>query len=120
MKCPICHARISEARIEQNDGCCPECGAAIIYAEEDNNEPADMEDVDDEEVIAPTVDESYLGPTEEEEEDADNGYCDNSPYTKDEFDEFLEEEERDERRRIREARRKKEESKSVRLVRNKK
>jgi len=114
MKCPVCHATISESKVDNNDGCCPVCDAPIYSFEEDDS-PADMEDTDDdaEPGNIATVDESFLGPTEEEEEDADNGYCDSGPYEKDPFDEFLEEEERDERRRIREARRKKDETKNL-------
>ncbi len=45
--CPYCDAEISERDIEAEDGCCPECGAAITalddLGEEDEFDESDEE-----------------------------------------------------------------------------
>lgn len=58
--CPYCDIEVSESAIEGNDGCCPECGAAIsvggsLYRED---EDFDIDEYDEDD------------PFEDEDEDA--------------------------------------------------
>jgi hypothetical protein len=53
--CPYCDIEINETLIEQEDGCCPECGAIVtastVISEEDEDEFADeFDDEDDRDV----------------------------------------------------------------------
>ena len=57
--CPYCNLDVSEARIEAEDGCCPECGAFItvssLFGNHDNDifEEDDIDlDLDDDELAA--------------------------------------------------------------------
>ena len=51
MYCPYCDIEINESMIEQEDGCCPECGALItastVISEDDEDEYEDEFDDDD-------------------------------------------------------------------------
>ena len=59
--CPYCDIEINEKLIEQEDGCCPECGAIItastVISEDDEDEYGDeFEDEFDDE---PNADEEF-------------------------------------------------------------
>ena len=49
--CPYCDIEINESLIEQEDGCCPECGALItastVISEDDEDEYEDEFDDDE-------------------------------------------------------------------------
>lgn len=56
--CPYCNIEVDESRIEQEDGCCPECGSVITVSslregsdepvfEEDDDYLDDIDDMDD-------------------------------------------------------------------------
>ncbi|MBQ9789295.1 MAG: hypothetical protein IJW31_06850 [Lentisphaeria bacterium] len=51
LTCPYCDIEITESAIEGNDGCCPECGAAIsggssMYMDDYDDELDDFDDGD--------------------------------------------------------------------------
>ena len=47
--CPYCNIEVDEARIELEDGCCPECGSVITISslENDDDGPAVFEEDED-------------------------------------------------------------------------
>ena len=53
MYCPYCDTEINETLIEQEDGCCPECGAFISASMVINEEDEEYEDEygDDDDVL---------------------------------------------------------------------
>ncbi|MCK4981369.1 MAG: hypothetical protein KAS17_00525 [Victivallaceae bacterium] len=46
--CPYCNIEVDEARIEFEDGCCPECGSVITVSTlDDDDGPAVFEEDED-------------------------------------------------------------------------
>jgi hypothetical protein len=79
--CPYCDIEVSESSIEAEDGCCPECGAALTasslwdgeggdddFEEEDELFNEDFEEDDTEDRLIDIFDESDDFDDEDEEE----------------------------------------------------
>jgi len=75
MYCPYCETEINEKLIEQEDGCCPECGAFIsasmvVNEGDDYDEYGDDEDgLEDDDDLGSIDDLDALGDDLGEEED---------------------------------------------------
>ena len=77
--CPYCNIDVSEARIEAEDGCCPECGAFITVSSLFGNHDDDIFDeddidldLDDEELAALDDDVVLVIPDLDEDEEEDH------------------------------------------------
>jgi hypothetical protein len=74
--CPYCNIDVNEARIEAEDGCCPECGAFITVSSLFGNHDDDIFveddidlDLDDEELAALDDDDNKLVVPDDDDHD---------------------------------------------------
>jgi len=56
VKCPYCKCRVSMLDVENDDGCCPECGAPLMGSMLFGDDDMISDSLDDEDLLDPDKD----------------------------------------------------------------